>query len=75
MYEMIVQVPEPDSNKFLTISRLFEALGWTHYHTHYTADQIDAGEYGDDVHDYTVILPENQMDILDLLDDSGVFDD
>lgn len=75
MYETIIQVPAPDTNKFLKISALLDALGWTHYHTHYTGSQIDDEAYGDDVHDYTVILPEGQVDIFNLLDESGVFDD
>lgn len=72
--EKQVHVPEPDDPRFFQMVHLLEALGWDGYHTNYTGDEIDAEQYGDDVHDYTILVPENQLDIFELLDECDVFD-
>lgn len=73
--EKIIQVPAPDDGDvYIQATRLIEALGWEGYHTHYTGDDLDRGDYGDDVHDYTVKIPECHLDIFEFLDGFGVFD-
>lgn len=72
--ERIIQVPAPDDGDiYQQVTRLIEALGWEGYHTHYTGEELDNGDYGEDVHDYTVRLPDHQLDILEFLDDMGAF--
>lgn len=74
LHEKHIQVPEPDFDDYQQITRLIEKLGWTGYHTNYTGEELDNGDYGDDVHDYTVMVPEDELDIFEWLRDKYVFE-
>lgn len=74
IYEKIIWVPEPNFDDYQQIMRLLEKMGWHGYHTNYTGEQLDNGDYGDDVHDYTVCVPEDELDIFEWLCDKGALD-
>lgn len=64
-----------DGNDYLTFCSLMERLGWTHYPTHVTAEEIDAGNDSEEAESETIEVPADDHDIFDLLDRAGLFDD
>lgn len=74
--EKIITAPEPgfSDDRFDMMVRLWDQLGWDNYYSHYTAEEIDAGEYGDDIYDYTVMVPQEQEDLFKFMEEEGLVD-
>lgn len=54
---------------------LLDALGWDHYPTNMTGEEIDAGNDSDESKDEIIGVPVNRLEVYELLDQCGVFDD
>lgn len=67
--------PSRDSEDFLRFEELMEKLGWDTYPTHVTGEELDAGCDSDEARSQTIECPSTDVDILNFLDERGVFDD
>lgn len=66
--------PHRDTAAFLAFSTLVERLGWTHYPTNVTGEDIDNGDDSDTARSETIEYPGKDYDLFYLLYISGVFD-
>lgn len=73
--EMQIQVEDREGYEWGRVCSLLDALGWNHYPTYVTGEEIDAGVDNDESKDETIEVPVNMLEVYELLDQCGVFDD
>lgn len=71
-----VTVPEVtrDDDWWIAREALLDALGWEHYPTNVTGEDIDAGNDSEEALQETIEVPSGELEVWDLLDELGVFD-
>lgn len=72
--EYTITVEDRGAGSWLLITRLLDRLGWTYYPTNVTGEEIDAGDDSDAARDETIEVPAEDVELFELLDESGVFD-
>lgn len=66
--------PSRDSEEFSNFEELMNRLGWDHYPTHVTGEELDAGCDSDEARSETIEYPKKDADLIDWLNNCGVFD-
>lgn len=67
-------VEDRGGEDFSKVCDLLDALGWDHYPTNVTGEEIDAGDDSDAARDETVEVPSDKLEVYDFLDEMGVWD-
>lgn len=66
--------PYRDSEEYEQFCELMRRLGWDHYPTNVTGEEIDDGNDSDEARAETIEAPASDSDLLNWLNDCGVFD-
>lgn len=67
--------PSRDSEEFRQFEELMDRLGWVHYPTNVTGEELDAGNDSDEARAETIEAPDSDADLLDFLNMSDLFED
>ena len=66
--------PSRDSEDYRQFEELMDRLGWSHYPTNVTGEEIDDGNDSDEARAETIECPASDAPLLNCLDECGVFD-
>lgn len=67
--------PYRDSEEYGLFCELMRRLGWSHYPTNVTGEDIDNGNDSDEARAETIECPPEDAPLLGWLNDCGTFDD